>query len=110
MLPPRVRATGSEPFASLTKLTALSTPGYDGGPWINATGLVLYWHSDGGTSRELYVAERATAADAFGPAMPMADVNSPDNEQDPWVSSDGHTIVFVSNRNTGNYDLYMATR
>jgi Tol biopolymer transport system component len=28
---------------------------------------------------------------------------------DPWVSPDGHTLLFSSSRN-GNGDLYMATR
>ena len=39
---------------------------------------------------------------------PLAAVNSPATEQDPWLSPDGYTLFFASNREGGDSDIYQS--
>lgn len=66
-------------------------------------------HTAASGRNQLAQTSRAATTDAFGPLQPMPELSSPQREQDAWVSPDGHTIYFVSDR-TGNYDIYTATR
>ena len=40
----------------------------------------------------------------------ITEICGPAAEDDPWLSPDGHTIFFTSNRNSSTLDIYMATR
>lgn len=103
------RATRSDSWGSLVRLAAVSSSSYDGGPWIDRRDLVLYWHSDRDASRDLFMSMRNTPAELFTTTAPMTELNSSFDEQDPWLSADGHTFIFVSDR-TGDADLYITTR
>jgi hypothetical protein len=46
----------------------------------------------------------------FGPAMPVAELNSAANDIQPNVRKDGREVVFSSSRVSGNQDIYTATR
>lgn len=46
---------------------------------------------------------------SYGPGVPVTELNSTFEDQQPNVSRDGLTIVFASNR-SGNMDIYMAKR
>ncbi len=37
---------------------------------------------------------------------PLAEVNSPGIERDPWLSPDGYTLYFASNRDGGDFNIY----
>ena len=73
--------------------------------------------------RELYFSRSATGVPGdvfaspgdpdggFGPAAPVAELNSPTaNDIQPNVRKDGRELVFSSNRGTGGQDIYAATR
>jgi hypothetical protein len=87
----------------------------DGGPnspldemgpsYINAGGPSLYFSS----GPDIYVSERLRE-DSFGPAEPVAELNSPASDIQPNVRRDGREIVFASNRLAGDQDLWVATR
>ena len=79
------------------------------GPWLDRRELVLYWHSSRNGSRDLFMSTRSTADETFTTIVPMTELNSSSEEQDPWLSADGHTSIFVSDR-MGDDDIYIATR
>jgi len=106
------RALPSDPFGPPTELTVLCSGSYDGGPWVSRSGLVFMFHSLRDSARaatEMYVATRPTTMDEWG-APELSPFNAPADDTDPWLSPDGTTFVFSSNRDGGMYKLYMATR
>jgi Tol biopolymer transport system component len=88
----------------------------DGGPSVSLDGLSLYFHStrpDGLNSGDLYVATRATTSNAFGTPVSLGvGVNSAFVDANPFISADGLTLVFGSERPGGftDADLYIAMR
>ena len=106
-----MRASTAEPFGAPVTLDAISSPVYDGSPWVDATDRVMIFHSGrgGGGISDLYTATRATTAEPFGVPVLFEGFNSPANDEDPWLSPDGSTFVFVSDRD-GSNDFYIATR
>ena len=80
------------------------------------TGPVLYFSStrpNGGTGGDLYVTE--SHGGVFGPAEPVAELNSPVDDGHPNVRRDGLEIYFYSARTDlpgaqGGNDIHVATR
>ncbi len=58
---------------------------------------------------DLFVAHRPTLAAPFDAPMSLATVNSTADDDDPWVSTDGHVLLFSSTR-SGNAELHEARR
>ncbi len=82
----------------------------DGNPMLSADGLELYLNSDRSGNNELYVATRASTADDFGAPVLIDELNDPAaQDQDPWISPDGRTLYFVSDR-LGTTQLFISTR
>jgi Tol biopolymer transport system component len=74
--------------------------------------LTVYFHEmAAGDSWDLFVAQRATTTAPFGTATPLTNLNTTAGDYDPFVTSDGLTLFFASNRvaNEGVH-LYVATR
>lgn len=70
----------------------------------------IYFSSDrGGGAPDLYHATRAGPGAPFGAVEALASVGSTANDDDPWLSPDGRTLFFMSDR-TGNEEIWMATR
>ena len=46
------------------------------------------------------------AAEGIAEAAPLAAVNTGWTEQDPWLSPDGYTLYFSSDRDGGDFDIY----
>jgi hypothetical protein len=82
----------------------------DANPMVLADGLTIYY-SRGPVAgdRDLYFSTRPSLTDPWGTPAEVIEINSTDNEQDPWVSTDQRTLVFSSNRN-GARALYISTR
>jgi hypothetical protein len=59
-------------------------------------------------AEDLEVAHR-TATGAFSAGVPLTDLNSSEDDRDPWVSPDSRYMIFSSNR-SGSYMLYEAWR
>ena len=78
------------------------------GPSYVAVGdtALLYFSS----GPDIYVSERQADGD-FGPASPVAELNSASSDIQPNVRKDGLEVVFASNRRAGtDQDLYTASR
>jgi hypothetical protein len=56
---------------------------------------------------DLYVASRRSTDDPFEHDTPLDDLNTPNDERDPWLSADGRLLYFSSDR-SGHYDIYVA--
>jgi Tol biopolymer transport system component len=91
----------------VSELTATNTIIVDA--FLSDDGLtLLYTWAPGGKKPDIYIASRASTTDRFSLAAPIADINSPDDERDPWLSPDGTTFFFTSDR-TGTLQIYEAT-
>lgn len=56
---------------------------------------------------DLYVSMRRDVDDTFGEPVALEDLNTPDDERDPWLSADGKQFYFSSDR-SGRYEIYVA--
>lgn len=104
------RPNAAVAFGTPVPVTEVNTGSSDGNPMLSADGLELFINSDRSTNNELYVATRASTADAFGLPVPIAELNDPAaDDQDPWISPDGRTLYFTSDR-AGTVQLWQSSR
>jgi hypothetical protein len=107
---------GSTQFSAASPVVELTSDGFDGTPFASASGLRLYFYStrtgSSAGSRDLWFAERPSLADAFGPATPLTELNSPSGDLLPRLSADELSIVFTSQRpeGKGRTDIWRARR
>lgn len=104
-----VGATWSMPML----IPELSSSAFDSDPFITANGLELLWSSGRGASKtDIWRATRSSSFEAWGNLAAVTELNqSTTDEDDPWISPDGHTLYFTRGT-TQNVDMriYMATR
>jgi hypothetical protein len=64
---------------------------------------------DGGPvpSADLFVAFRRSTSELFSAAFPLDDLNTGSDERDPWLTPDGKTLYFTSDRD-GALNIYTA--
>jgi Tol biopolymer transport system component len=88
-----------------------NTDGREMSPSLVTTGdgTFLYYSTNVGGDHDLYRSEMAPDG-SFGPGSPVSALNTGFNDQQPNVSRDGLTIVFASDRDSGVFDVFMATR
>jgi hypothetical protein len=103
------RPTTSSTWSTPLPMTDINTPVHEGSPHLGPQELTLVFNTTRGGNADLYIATRPSVDDPFETPLPLAEINSPDNEQDPWISEDLRHIVFVSAR-SGNTEIYEASR
>ena len=106
----------SEPARLACAPAGPNSPLDEQGPsYFEADGDAFLYYSRSSTSvpGDIYVSRRL-ADGSFGPASPVASLNSPSNDIQPNVRKDGREIVFSSNHAypgaLGGQDIYTATR
>jgi hypothetical protein len=78
-----------------------------GPSYVKVDGRKLLYFSSG---PDIYVSEQSDDG-SFGPASPVAELNSAFSDIQPNVRKDGLEVVFASNRRAGtDQDVYVATR
>ncbi|HEY4059727.1 MAG TPA: hypothetical protein VGM39_24100 [Kofleriaceae bacterium] len=106
------RATVGAAWGAPVLITSVNTTGDERSPMLADGGLSIYFSSDRSSGmagvHDLFVAHRPTLDDPFG-APTLLPVNSSADDDDPWVSTDGHVLLFSSTR-SGNSELYEARR
>ena len=103
------RANKATDWSAPQLVDTASTAALDTEPWVDATETAMYVIADHGTGRDIFIATRAAGATDWGPRAPVGELNSNAEEGDPWLSPDGRTMYFSSNR-SGPWRIYMATR
>jgi hypothetical protein len=108
------RATKSDPWSAPQQLNgppASATHMY-ASAHLSSDGLVLYVGDTNTSASTLRLAQsiRASSSDPFPAPQPLTELFGNGADQDPWVSLDGHAIYFASNRPSGVWGIYAATR
>ena len=102
-------------WETVTTLSEINSGRQDQNPALFGHALSLIWSSRGpsnGSTSDLFEVSRPAVSAPFSTTpIPVDSLNSQtDWEGDPWVSQDGHHIVFVSDRITGISSIYEARR
>ncbi len=105
------RGSTSQTFGTPAAITSVNTTNNEYDAWLSDDALTIYYTSDinPANSNDLFVATRSTAGGAFTTPTALTALNSSASDEDPWVSTDQHTMIFSSSRD-GNRDLWMSTR
>jgi len=97
-----------------TAIAELDTTGYESSAYLTPDCLTLYFAANRNGQRDLFVTERASVSDPWQTPSPLDQFNDPvAGDEDPWMSPDGRTFVFASDRampGSGKHDVYMSTR
>lgn len=106
-------ARGS-PWTAPVTVPELNTDGPDAVRSISGTGLVAaVMSAAGGSSRyDLFLARRADASSSWTPPVPIAELNTGENEADPFLTPNELMLFFTATREgeTQGDDLFVATR
>jgi hypothetical protein len=105
------RATEADAFGALAPIPELSfTDQSTVDAFLTDDGLTLFYSSSPpGGAGDLFVAWRRTTSDPFTLSAPLEDLNTPAHaERDPWLSPDGQTFFFTSDRG-GLLQIYQAS-
>lgn len=101
-------------WETVTELAGINSGMQDENPAIFDQSLSLVWSSrrtnNGQTSDLFQISRSATSVPFAGSPISLAPLNTPSWEGDPWVSQDGHHIMFVSDRNAGISQIFEAWR
>jgi hypothetical protein len=115
------RAAAGAPFAApvaIPELDYANRSTVDG--CLTDDGLTLFFSSapvvtgvDGGADAgvdkaDLFVAWRRSTSEPFSVTQPLDDLNTSADERDPWLTPDGTTLYFTSDRG-GALNIYTAT-
>jgi hypothetical protein len=104
------RATTAMPFGTPQPVAAINTAASDGNPMLSANGLELYFNSNRSGDNQIYLSQRASTSDPFPAPVAIAELAAPTfDDQDVWISEDGRTMYFSSNRD-GTTRLWQSTR
>jgi len=97
----------TQPFARIDLVSGLASDQEavaDG--FLTGDGLTLFYSvTPPNAPPDLFMATRATTAQPFSQPSPLRDLNTDADERDPWLSPDGSTFFFSSDRG-GNLQIY----
>ena len=105
------RASSSDPFMPPVLLDELVEDGFStADAFLSDDGLViLFNHVDADELGDLFVATRERLDLPFSGVALLETINTAADERDPWLSPDGNTLYFASDRE-GSLAIYRATR
>jgi Tol biopolymer transport system component len=110
------RPTVSDPWGEPENLgSSVNSGGWDYSPALSSDGLKLFFSSNRPSEHgdwAIWVTERATKDDDWGPPINLGPVvNSGPEQENPYISLDGSTLYFGSTRpgNSGGVDLWQAS-
>jgi hypothetical protein len=108
------RTAPDAPFGEPAVVAGVNAAELDHLPWVSQDHLTLMLVSTRPSPNDasnIWVAERASTADAFGTPVEVEGINTPDREEGFSLSGDGLTIFFGSNRvGAQGMDLWVASR
>jgi hypothetical protein len=96
-------------FSPPVPLPGLATADNELAGSLSPDELTLYRGGSHAGSYDIFTATRNNIDVGFGPSIPVDPVNADTSERDPWISSDGRTMLFRTDRD-GPDHIYVATR
>ncbi len=115
---PKPACDPAKPFQAPVQLTgAFLSTGLEYAPSFSADELTMYFtsgrpYADGSitTQVHIYSATRPSIGASFDNPVPIDALNGPTNDSDPFLTPDGLTMYFQSDRNADPGDIFFATR
>ncbi len=103
------RPDKNSPFANFTNLIEINSSALDAHPSISSDGLTLYFASDRNGNLQLFKTTRKSLDTPFGAPEHLSFFDSPGSSlADPFMSSDGTTLLFAKYTNAGKFDIYVS--
>jgi WD40-like Beta Propeller Repeat len=105
------RAAADEPWTAPVPRAEVDTANTDVDGFLSDDGLTLHFSSDRQTKgdQDLFVATRDAMGSPFTAFSTIPELESPQDDRDPWLPADSSEIYFSSDR-TGTLKIYRATR
>lgn len=104
------RPTPQDPWGEPVVNAELSSAVQDGSIFLSGDKLTACFDSvRAGGAPDIYCATRSSPTAIFSAPAPITEVNTAFNEEDVWLSPDGKTMIFYSNRD-GLAKLWYSTR
>jgi len=79
-------------------------------PSLTFEGNEIYFTSPTGGLNDIWVSRRTLATDPWGPSTLVAELSSPQNDEDPEVTVDGLIMYFASDRGGDGRRVYVSRR
>jgi len=112
-----IRPSLDQPFSPPEPVSELNSDnGKEYGLWISPNGLTIYFATNNSElagyqgGQDLWVAVRDSTTAEFGPPQNLSELNSSAREIFPALSPDQLEIIFMSDRDSGSWQLYYARR
>ena len=104
------RAATTDAWGTPTAIAELDTASIENSPFLTGDGLTIYFDSNRLGTTDLFVATRTDRSSPFSTPTLISELSTAiANEEDPWVSPDGHLMLFVSD-GAGHQQIYQSTR
>jgi Tol biopolymer transport system component len=104
---------GTNGATNIHNLSAVNTSTDEENPVLSPDGLTIYFSSKQTGSKgdyDIWMAKRSTAADGFGQAVAVTELNTDSSDAPTWLSPDGCMLFFASDHGGTSFGLYQATR
>ena len=101
-------AAGTAP----TPIAELNSPQSETGTFVSQDCLTIYFASNRTTPQQIFTSHRDSLTAPWAAPTPVTDfpiAGGNGNQEDPWISLDGHTFAFASDA-AGTKDIYISTR
>jgi Tol biopolymer transport system component len=98
--------TNAQPIAG-----GVNTTSFEDRPTLTADGLTMFYESNAPGPQDVYFATRTSVLADFGTGAPVAVINGANSvDWNPFITPDGLTLYFASNRTSNRMQIYRATR
>jgi hypothetical protein len=105
------RTATNLPFGMATNVAELTTgTSQQFDPTLTGDGLDIIYSDDMAGPFHLYEAMRSSATGKFGTPVALAAINSTTTDWDAFLSDDGLRLMFTSQRNSGQYEIFETKR
>lgn len=104
---PTIGGTWSTP-RQVTELDVVGSTSTD--PWLSPDGLTLFYSYGVAATAEIYSTTRPSLDSPFEPSTRHVELSVRAGTFDPWLTSDGHYILYDGRAAGGQFDLFEATR
>jgi Tol biopolymer transport system component len=107
------RASATDPWSAPAAVTELASTYDDANVWISPDDCIIYFDSTrpGGLGQyDIFRATRPAPGARFNSVEPVTELNGTLYDADPFLSADQRHIIYTSNRPSGDFNIYEATR